>query len=484
MNRIQFPQSRVNFGVRQIDITPPVGIYHRMWGAAKHDQATGIHRPLKATLLTLSPSEDDSLENTIAMVGLDHCLFWFEEMSQFLTTVAERSQISPERIRVFFSHTHAAGLMGFERIDMPGGDLIVDYLSATAGAVGDAIRVAFNNREEGHIVYGTSHCSLAQNRDYFDAERDEFVCGFNPESTADDTVVIGRITDAQGQMRMSLVNYACHPTTLAWDNTLISPDFVGAMRETIEESTSAPCLFLQGASGDVGPRDGFVGDPEVADRNGRQLGYAVLSGLESIPSPELDFSYAGAVVSGATIGTWEWTKFSSRRSIEIAAFRLQESIAELPYRQDLPQRVELEKQDAEWSARESDARAKGDDQAAQDARAMRERIRRRLTRVAHLDPSCPHPYPVWLCRTGDAVWMALDGEHYNVLQTELRRRFPNQVLIIGTLANGSRSWYLPDKNSYGKGLDQETASVLAKGALEELIAELEVQIKQLIGSRS
>ena len=281
MNRLQFPQSRGRFGIHQIDITPPVGIYHRMWGAAKHDQATGIHRPLKATILTLSPSEDDSLENTVAMIGLDHCLFWFEEMTQFLATVAEHSQLPQDRIRVFFSHTHAAGLMGFERTDMPGGDMIVDYLNATAVAVGNAIRIALDNREDGHIVYGTSRCSLAQNRDYFDPERDEFVCGFNPGSTADDTVVIGRITDRHGKMRMSLVNYACHPTTLAWDNTLISPDFVGAMRETVEESTAAPCLFLQGASGDVGPRDGFVGDTEVADRNGRQLGFAVLSGLES-----------------------------------------------------------------------------------------------------------------------------------------------------------------------------------------------------------
>ena len=46
-------------------------------------------------------------------------------------------------------------------------------------------------------------------------------------------------------------------------------------------------MFLQGASGDTGPRDGFVGDTEVADRNGRQLGYAALSALESIPTPAM-----------------------------------------------------------------------------------------------------------------------------------------------------------------------------------------------------
>src|SRR5262249_49439974 len=100
------------------------------------------------------------------------------------------------------------------------------------------------------------------------------------------------------------VNYACHPTTLAWDNTQISPDYVGAMREVVEQATGAPCLFLQGASGELGPREGYVGDPAVADRNGRQLGFAALSALTSLPAAGTRFRYAGPIVSGATLGAW------------------------------------------------------------------------------------------------------------------------------------------------------------------------------------
>mgnify|MGYP006172841585 CR=1 FL=1 len=32
----------------------------------------------------------------------------------------------------------------------------------------------------------------------------------------------------------TIVNYACHPTTLAWENRDISPDYIGAMREVID----------------------------------------------------------------------------------------------------------------------------------------------------------------------------------------------------------------------------------------------------------
>jgi len=51
--RIMSPASRLRFGLRRVDITPPVGIYHRMWGAATHDRSTGIHRPLTATAFVL-----------------------------------------------------------------------------------------------------------------------------------------------------------------------------------------------------------------------------------------------------------------------------------------------------------------------------------------------------------------------------------------------------------------------------------------------
>src|SRR5439155_12619466 len=103
----------------------------------------------------------------------------------------------------------------------------------------------------------------------------------------------------------TLVNYACHPTTLAWDNRLLSPDFVGAMREVVEPYFSgAPCLFLQGASGDLAPREQYLGDPEVADAHGRQLGYATLAVLEGMFPPLVQLEYAGPVESGASLASW------------------------------------------------------------------------------------------------------------------------------------------------------------------------------------
>lgn len=471
--------SRVRAGVARGDITPPVGIYHRMWGAATHDRSTGVHRPLTATVVYLAPV--NSTDEGIALVGLDHCLFWSTEMRSVLDGVAALAEIAADRICVFFSHTHGAGLMDPGRRDLPGGALIEPYLDRLSSTVGALVRKARERTQPASIVYGNGRCALATNRDYFDDESGRYVCGFNPDGVADDTVVVARIAGDGGETLASVVNYACHPTTLAWDNTLISPDYVGAMRDVIETATAAPCLFIQGASGDIGPREGYVGDTAVADRNGRQLGYAALAVLEGLPPAGQLFAYQGPVVSGATIGTWKHQPVPAEAGERASLWQERVDVVPLLYRPDLGTRESVERDRIEWQARQQAAEQSGDTIAARDARAMVERATRRLTRLGSLPPQSEYPYPIRAWRMGDAIWLAYDGEHYNVLQRELRQRFPDTPLIVATLANGSNVWYLPDADSYGKpGLYQEEASVLAKGSLEKLIEASEQSIRGLM----
>lgn len=475
-------QSLVIAGVARGDITPPVGIYHRMWGAATHDVSTGVHRPLTATVLTLAPRDTHDSQDVKIAIAVDHCLLWTTEMQALLRRVSETAGVDAQSLDVLFSHTHGAGLMGLERQALPGGELIAPYLEHLADVIAELIREALATAQPASITYGSGRCSLATNRDYWDSELQKYVCGYNPDGTVDDSVIVGRVSNSEGQTMATIVNYACHPTTLAWDNTLISPDYVGAMREVIEQATAAPCLFIQGASGDVGPREGFVGDVAVADRNGRQLGHAALSAILALPAPGTRFVYTGPVVSGATIGTWRSEPVSEEQSSSAAIWRATECNIDLPLRSDLPRRDDLLAEQAHWQAEEDAAIAAGDAHRAREARAMAERATRRLTRVGHLPTSGRFPYRVKLWRTGDAIWIPLNGEHYNVLQTQLRKRFPELILVIGTLANGSDVWYLPDTESYGKGLYQEEASILARGSLEMLIDALEGSIRELIAT--
>ena len=473
MPHVDFSQTFCRGAIARRDITPPVGCYHRMWGAATHDRSTGIHRPLLATALALESSTDTRGAGARpvrqVIVSLDHCLLWNEEMDALRSAVCSSAGLADAELHVTFSHTHAAGLMDPARADLPGGDLIAPYLNQMAALAGEAAAEALASIRPLRIVYGHGRCALARHRDFWDADNRLFVCGFNPAGPSDDTLLVARFTDERSHTVATLVNYACHPTTLAWDNTLVSPDFVGAMRELVESATAAPCLFLQGASGELGPRDGYVGDVAVADRNGRELGYAALAALESLPPPGLRFAYRGPVLSGATIGTWEYIPLEPESLCEKHRWRCDRFDVALPYRSDLPTRDQTESQLAHWQAEEQAAHARGDAARARDARAQAERMARQLARLRALPSGGSVPLTVSLWQLGDAIWVMLQGEHYNYLQRALRERFADCPIVVATVTDGWRPGYLPTADTYGKGIYQESIAIVAPGSLESLV---------------
>jgi hypothetical protein len=475
---ITSPQSRCRFGIARCDITPPVGIYHRMWGAAAHDRATGVHRPLTATAICFQALNDAAVEgdDEQVLVALDHCLLWAGELHSLTAHVCQAAKLDPRRLVVTFSHTHAAGLMGLERESLPGGELIRPYLDDLARKVARLVIEARRNAAPATLTYGVGRCELAAHRDMWDEESRQFVCGFNPAGKADDTVLVVRATADDGRLLATIVNYACHPTTLAWDNTLISPDYPGAMREVVEHAMAAPCVFLQGASGELGPREGFVGDTAVADRNGRQLGYAALTAIEALPPPSTQFEYTGPVVSGATIGTWAHRPLSEAESAANSRWRQRRWTITLRYRPGLPTREATLAERREWQEREAAARSAGDTAGATEARSMIERMDRRLVRLAGITGEA-FDFPIVMWQIGRAIWVAVEGEPYSLLQTELRSRFPDTPLVVCVLAGGARPAYLPPRGLYDTGIYQETIAVLAPGALEAIIEAVAEQIE-------
>ncbi|MBT6146585.1 MAG: hypothetical protein HOH74_14200, partial [Gemmatimonadetes bacterium] len=346
------------------------------------------------------------------------------------------------------------------------------YLDALPGLCLQAFEQARSNLSPVDISVGRGHCDLAVERDFRDEERDMFVCGPNPEGESDDTLIVLRADTEQGA-RLVLANYACHPTTLAWGNRLISPDYIGAMRELVEQHSPATCLFLQGAAGNLGPAEGFVGDPAVADRNGRQLGHAVLSTLEGMPPAGRQLTYEHPIVSGATVGVWSWAAPDASRPVD--CFRSETVDLSLPII-DLPTVEQIEADIDSWLQRQQQAEADDETvtETVRECRARVERCRRMLRKVQAIPSGTSHvDVTVWMWQIGECVWVMLGGEPYQQLQQNLRRRFPGTPLLIIELCNMSQSYMLP-RERYGIGLYQEEVATLAPGcleALEEAISE-------------
>lgn len=468
MRDTTYQYGRCQAAATTITITPPADIYHRMWGAALHDRAEGIHQPLECNALWLR-ADDDSAQ--LLILSVDHCLFWKDVNDRFKQTVSETCGIAVEDIVVYFTHTHAAGLMDLGRGGLPGGDLIDPYLIEIGEEVSQACASLPEEMEDVWLTAGTGDCRLATNRDFYDVEREGFVCGFNPLKTTDSTLLTVKVTRLDGGLVAVLSNYACHPTTLAWDNRLISPDYVGAMRKTIRHALGkVPVVFVQGASGDVGPRQGFVGDVAVAERNGRQLGLANLSVLVSMPEQPARFSYDGPVISGATIGVWSYKDLTASEVQDLSEFVNDRHEVELRYRDDLGTVESVTRRIEELeSAQRAEAAAQWNEVQKRDHRALLEREHRKLTRLSTLESTEAFTYTLRSWTIGEIVLLGLNGELYNCYQTSVRSAISDRAVIVGTLADGSDCWYLLDEASYGKGLYQEDASVIRQGGLEVLI---------------
>ena len=450
-------------GIARRDITPPIGIYNRSWGAALHETAEGIHRPFTATALALQNAEDESLLLLAVDIG------WLEQSETDLIQEKVRDGIGIDRpgLLIALCHSHAGPNLSRSLTGKPGGDKIEPYLEDLAIMCAEAADEAVENLRDALITFGLGRCDLATNRDFWDETSSQFVTGFNSEGEADDTLMVARISNSDGRTVATLYNYGCHPTTLGPPNKLLSPDYIGAAREVIENHFDAPSLFILGACGDTGPREGFVGDVEVADRNGRQLGLAAASALESLMPVGQQFAYVGPIISGTTIGDWQHEPIGEAKLANASVLRSRIISIELPL---MPRESEeaLKQRYDETAKALEDAIAGGDHVAIRDATALHERARRRLLRSPDLPEGDTLSFEFWLWQVGDAFVVAIPAEPYGLFQTELRRRFPNRPIFVSVVTNGTIAYMLP-RDLYGNNFYQEWVSYSGPGCLEIMI---------------
>jgi len=88
------------------------------------------------------------------------------------------------------------------------------YLDALPLLCQKLIREARSTATQSTLSWTYGRCSLAYNRDFIDPANGREVCGLNLLAKADDTLLVGRVTDRTGKVTATIVNYACHPVSL------------------------------------------------------------------------------------------------------------------------------------------------------------------------------------------------------------------------------------------------------------------------------
>ena len=399
------------------DITPPLGIRHRNWGAQTHEVAEGIHRPLTVTVMTLQSAAG---EMPIVIAAVD--LGWWrsaEDEAFVRRPVLKALGLAESHLLVCLSHTHAGPTTHLGDEDLPGGDLVRPYLSQVADAIQLAAEEALRGADEAILDVTQGAGCLAFPRDVEDPGGTRYLVGTSPfEVVGDDPLTVGRVTRRDGRLRATLMHYACHPTSLGWENRQISPDYVGAAREVMEAETGVPCLFLQGWSGDLAPIQQYSGDVAVADRNGRRLGLSALTVFLGMREAGTELRHDRVVESGASLQVLATGSFTPSRKLSAKNLNVE---------------VRLKVPAV---------------QAASPSTAYeQEREARRRQLWASIPPD--FRLPVWFVRAGDIVIPAIPGE----MTSRYSFVFEEEDAALGALPlNVVNGWYgyLPEKEVYDR----------------------------------
>jgi hypothetical protein len=441
--QLSHPEFHGSIGVATGDITPPVGIYARTWGSALHDVAEGVHRPLVASCLVF---RHQATREQLVLITLDALVFWPLAADKIRDSILKRFELRPDQLICHPSHSHSAPFLAARHLDRVGGDLIGPYLDSIPGICCDLIEQARANSSEAILSWAYGRCSLAYNRDAIDAESGRDICGLNLLESADDTVLVGRIADTGGKIKATIVNYACHPVSLGGANRLLSPDYIGAMRDLVQKETGgAPCLFFHGASGDLTPRRSYEGNVEAADQNGRELGYAALSTLSSMFPPGQQLQYAGIEESGTPLGIWRLTPKSSV-STELSA----QTVTTALQVKDMPTRAEIEAK-----------------LATATERYEIERLERALGRRDQVGDGAENDFSFTVWRLGDSFVVSTPAEPYSRFQVDLRKRFPQAAIAVLNLSDGSTT-YLPKSSAFGRDVYQVRVALYREDSLDQV----------------
>ena len=446
---------RGRFGVARAEINPPEGMFVRTWGSATHDIADGLHAPLYATCLAIAPSRN-GMPLFLLTVDLMVWLSRADEEGIRLPLEAEFGT-SPGALLLHVSHSHGAPFTDPSRSACPGGHLIAPYRRKILTACRDVMTRSRDRLAPATLSWASGRCGLAYDRDLMLPETGEIVCGLNPARAVDDTLVVGRVADTDGRTIATMVNYAAHPTSLGGGNRLVSPDYIGAMRDLVERETDgAKCLFLHGADGDLTPRRSFEDDVEAADQNGRELGYAALSVLAGMFPPGHRMVFAERQESGATLGRWRLNEFAPDEAFAFHRDTVRLKLNDLPSIAECKEAVERAEDGFE-----------------------RERAERRLAIREKLDHGEYHDLPIFVWRLGRSVLVGAPVEFYSDVQVALRKRFPEITVAVLDVCNGFFN-YLPRESDYVRNTYPVKIALFAPGSMERALDKAGEMIAALL----
>ncbi len=443
-------------GVARVDITPPIGISHAGWGAALHEKAEGIDMPLYSTSLYL---KSESTEEEIIIIDLDLCILTSDLDNQIRNKITSFFPIKKENIRISVSHTHAGPALG-DGVWLEGGrEYLESYKILLPELILRSVNDSVKNAIPARIGVKKGHCDININRRPAD-NKGNFFTGRNWEGVVDREVIVIGFDDVDGKPIATIVDYACHPTILGPENKLISPDYPGHMRFSVEQNIGGLCLFLQGAAGNQGPVHTFLGDVEIARKAGKILGLEASKLRTQLDPFKREEKLIDIVPSGADLGMYEDVSLGEPSDvINIRNKKIHLDSLEFP---DVIKAEELYQKSLEklYNARES-----GDESLVKSivSETKRANFIKNLSNIAQSGK-----IELWIqtFRVGDVILQSIPVEPFAETGIGIKGTNVNGIQILFSGYSNGSFGYLPLIDAYEEGGYEPNNTPFAAGTAE------------------
>ena len=237
------PALRVGFAVA--DITPPAGTPLGGYLARPRFQAQGVHDRLHVKVIALGDGSQLLLLCSLDLLGLTA-----ERSAALAHALAGATGLQPEEVVLACTHTHSGPntlpMRGIPDVDESYYQLLERQLCAAGKA-----SLAAQRRASLQVAAGRSDVGVNRRN----PGSRSIQLQDNPAGTYDDALLMLRFHDAgDGRPIGAVACYGCHLTALGSQNMLISAEWAGLAMNRLQEELGHPCVFLNGAFGNINPR--------------------------------------------------------------------------------------------------------------------------------------------------------------------------------------------------------------------------------------
>ncbi|MBA3451375.1 MAG: neutral/alkaline non-lysosomal ceramidase N-terminal domain-containing protein [Chloroflexia bacterium] len=456
-------------GIGRVTITPPLTAPHASWGAQLHVLPDGVEADLWATALIV-----DDGTTTAAWIDLDLVIVSRAESDAIRAAVAVTLDIPPHAVRVSVTHNHAGPPPSAWNWTRQGQAALDGYYRLLPEYAAGAARLALQNLRPARVAVASGESRVAVNRREI-APDGRTVTGVNLEGAIDPEVFVLRIDARDGGPLAVVVCYTMHPTTLGPGNRLLSPDWPGHLKRTVETLTGAVCLFAQGATGDIGPGpQGFTDDVAVVRRLGAQVGCEAARVYLGLDLPAVRHRHERVWESGAPLGKWTQELVADHEPVVRVVSRevalpliAQPPLLEARARVDEAQRQldDLKQRDAPAAAIEA-------------ATFATKRANMTFSRAETYGRQTTFPVALHLLQIGPALLAGIEGEPFAEIGMAIKNGSPWPATWFGGYTGGWAG-YIPTADAYPLGGYEVDTSPFAPDAAARLVDETLTALRDL-----